>query len=241
MTLIYLSTWILLTIGCYGQRSQTATSSVLATIARASLTVPSSEFFSTIVPNQSDEASSIAQPSVPATPSVPALPVIGEVTPPVICASSPVSNPTILPNDTIPAVAVTTGYSQADLDGLWSVVEANLPVSRPAITTVVEPIPTFTTGPEPPPFRPTFVLKTLLCQRGSSTVLRVLLNKSKVLSKMEVEVQRKYCFQTFDRPSLNLCTSDTGIMGATISLLGVIITVRILHAMNTVRIACYLF
>lgn len=52
---------------------------------------------------------------------------------------------------------MVSGFTQADLDKLWSVVEAKVPVQRAAITTVLEPLPSFTTGPEPPPFRPEFI------------------------------------------------------------------------------------
>src|SRR6185437_4450369 len=137
---------------CYAQLSQTTLSTIKTGISTLT------DFSSTLVHStQSIESTTPPQPSVTATPTTLSPPAPGEVTPPVICASSPVSNPTLLPNGTIPAVAVTTGYSQSDLNRLWDIVEANLPVSRPVITTVVEPLPTFTTGPEPPPFRPTFI------------------------------------------------------------------------------------
>lgn len=74
-----------------------------------------------------------------------------------LCLSVPVSAPSLLPSGRIPAKPVTSGFVQEDLDALWAVVEAKIPVTRPAITTVLEPLPTFTVGPEPPAFRPSFV------------------------------------------------------------------------------------
>lgn len=149
MTPTNLTLWVLLAVGCNAQLSQTATATATSLSASASasatITIPSTLSIIT------SSVSASSQPTSTDTGNP------FDLVPSLLCASSPIGAASLLPNATIPAVPVTTGFSQADLDSLWNVVEAELPVSRPAITTVVQPLPNFTTGPDPPPFRPTFV------------------------------------------------------------------------------------
>lgn len=43
---------------------------------------------------------------------------------------------------------------------VWKNVEQTIPVVEANSTTVLEPIPNFTVGPDPPPFRPSYLKTT---------------------------------------------------------------------------------